>query len=541
MGLAVRRQRASAQPGGLRPRPGLPRPDVEPTPLRDAVDVEALLLLGIAVAARGQTARAAAILDRVARERPEEAHPCSDLAGLLPRLSHGQVTAQYRASLRLAPEDMRLRHAFAGFLQARGNVEEAVAVLREGLRQNPGSSAAQHAMGVALAELGHIADATWHLEQAVSIAPWLAAAWANLGMLLKVEKRFPSAFAAYEQAITHAPDDVQIRVNRAVALLHAGHWAEAWPDYDWRLRLPGPSRLPPERLLPSLSEAGDLMGMTVLVTHEEGIGDTLQFLRYLPQLARLGARVLLWVPSPLVRLAETLPGVAGVFSGDGDLPAYDWHCPCLSLPRVFRTTVATVAGEPYLDADPALAETWTVRLPPSGFRVGLAWAGQARPWQPGFATLDRRRSAGLAAFAPLAAVPGVCFVSLQKGPAAVQARTPPDGMMLYDPMDAVEDFADTAAIIANLDVVVSVDTAVAHLSGAMGKTVFLLDRYDNCWRWLTGRADSPWYRSMTIFRQERLGDWAAPMARAAAALEVLATFHGAGAAAPPDALASFRM
>jgi Flp pilus assembly protein TadD len=504
---------------------------------RDAVDVEALLLLGLSVAARGQTQRAAAILDRVARERPNDAHPCGDLTALLPRFSRPQIAAQYRACLRLAPEDLRLRQAFASFLLEGGEPEAAVALLREALELHPGSAVAQHSMGLALAELGHNDEAIWHFHQAVTINPAQAASWANLGMLLKVERQFDRAIAAYARAVAAAPTDAQIRVNRAVALLQAGRWSEAWPDFEWRLHVKGAVTLPLEFLLPAISEAGDLAGRTVLLTHEEGFGDTLQFLRYAPLLAQRGARVLAWVPDPLVRLVQTVKGVAAVFTGDGAPPLFDFHCPFVSLPRAFETTVATVPGEPYVAADPALVDAWAKRLPAAAMRVGLTWAGQTRPWLPGFATVDRRRSAGLAAFSTLAAVPGVQFVCLQKGPAQTQLRQvqqrmtsgtdAPTGMRLYDPMAMVEDFADTAAIVANLDLVISVDTAVVHLAGAMGKPVFMLDRYDNCWRWLSGRVDSPWYPTMTIFRQEKHGDWSAPMARATAALHAMAAWRGA--------------
>jgi len=291
----------------------------------------------------------------------------------------------------------------------------------------------------------------------------------------------------------------------------------------------GAASLPLEFLLPALREAGDLAGRTILLTHEEGFGDTIQFLRYAPLLAGRGARVLAWVPGPLVRLVRGAAGIDAVITGDGAPPPFDFHCPFVSLPRAFESSPATVPAAPYLSASPALAAEWALHLPATGIRVGLAWAGQARPWLPGFSLVDRRRSASLEAFAPLATVPDVKLVSLQKGPAQEQARLAPEGMRLCDPMALAEDFADTAAIIANLDLVVSVDTAVVHLAGAMGKPVFLLDRYDNCWRWLSRRADSPWYPSLTIFRQERLGDWSAPMARAVAALHAFAAYRGAGA------------
>jgi hypothetical protein len=188
-----------------------------------------------------------------------------------------------------------------------------------------------------------------------------------------------------------------------------------------------------------------------------------------------------------------------------------------SLPRVFRTTVDTIPPVPVLRFDP-----------PPGVnhgrpRVGLVWAGQARPDLPGFRTLDRRRSAGLAAFAPLASLRDVMFVSLQAGPPARQEAPP--GLVLEDAMQGVTDFADTAAIIASLDLVVSVDTSVVHLAGLLGKPAFLLDRYDGCWRWLYGRTDSPWYPRLQIFRQDEPGDWSAPMQRIAAALDSQAVFR----------------
>ncbi len=498
----------------------------------DGVDVEALLLLGYAVAGRGEHARAAAILDRVARERPDQPHPCADLSGALAKVPRSRIAAQFQASLRLAPEDTRLCEAYADFLLDGGQAEQAVPVAAQWLKQRPDSPAAHNTMGIAHSERGDFQTALHHFRQAVALAPDQAASWANLGMVLKTVGAPVPALDAYDEAIARAPDNPRIRVNRTVALLQAGRWAEAWPDYEWRLRLPGHTSLPADRLLPNLSQIDSLRGRTVLVTHEEGFGDTIQFLRYAPLLAEQGASVVLWVPAQLERLVARMPGVAGVLSGNLPAPPHDWHCPVFSLPRAFETTPATVPNRPYLSADPALAASWAGRLPAGGLRVGLVWAGQSRPWLPGFIALDRRRSAGLAAFAPLAGVAGVHFVSLQLGPAAAEAESPPPGMHLSDPTASLRDFADTAALIANLDLVVSVDTAVVHLAGALGKPVFLLDRYDNCWRWLTGRTDSPWYPDLTIFRQSRPGDWAGPMAGAAAALQAMALYRGAGLPTP---------
>lgn len=503
--------------------------DAACTPLfsRDGIDLEALLLLGYAAAARGESARAAAILDRVARERPRHPHPCADLVCALPKVPRSRIAAQFQASLRLAPEDHRLRSAFAGFLLEGDQADQAVPVLEAWLRHQPSSAAAHIMLGMAHSELGQFDAACSHFRTATRLAPDQPACWTNLGMLLKTLGDLPAALAAHAEALNCSPDDPRIRVNRAVALLQAGQWDEAWPEFEWRLRLPGYRGLPLDRLLPGVTDCGALQGRVVLLTHEDGFGDTIQMLRYVPLLAERGVHVRAWVPAPLESLVGGVAGIEHVLVGDMAPPRHDFHCPFVSLPRVFRSTPATVPNQPYLAADPVLAAQWAAGLPAKRLLVGLAWAGQSRPWLPGFAALDRRRSAGLAALAPLAEVPGVQFVSLQKGPAAADAAVPPPGMHLLDVSEALGDFGDSAALIANLDLVVSVDTAVAHLAGAMGKPVFLLDRYDNCWRWLSGRSDSPWYPSLTIFRQTRPGDWAQPIARAAAALQAMAAFHGA--------------
>jgi hypothetical protein len=273
-------------------------------------------------------------------------------------------------------------------------------------------------------------------------------------------------------------------------------------------------------LLPRLDQLGGVAGKTILIHHEQGFGDTLQFLRYAPLLSAAGARVALWMPEELARLLRAQQGLGELYIGTVTLPRFDYHCPMLSLPRAFGTTLATIpAGAPYLQADPALAWSWAGRLPPPGrCRVGLVWAGEPKPGDPGAAALERKRSIGLQTLAPILGLPGADFVSLQRGPAQHQAEAFIRAGLISDPMWGVTDFADTAAIIANLDVVVSIDTSVAHLAGAMGKPVLLVDRYDNCWRWLAGRADSPWYPTMRIFRQHMPGDWDSVAGWAAASL-----------------------
>ena len=334
-------------------------------------------------------------------------------------LAHGDaalVAPQYDACLALTPNDPRLRYAYAEFLRDSGDAVAAVALLEPVLSAHRTSPEAQYQMGLSLGEAGAFADAAEHFRQAIAYDPRPAAFWANLGMMLKAESRFDEALDAYAQALSRNPDDRQIRVNRAVARLHAGRFAEAWQDAAWVLE-PEHTVLRSERKLPPLSVLPDLTGRTVLVVQEEGLGDTLQFLRYLPLLARRGARVVVAVPRELTRLLQHVAGVAEIPDSDAPVPPYDFHCSFNGLPRAFETTLDTIPCDvPYLVADPVLVAAWSRQLPLTHkLRVGLVWAGQARPWLPGFTGLDRRRSAGLAALAPLGAVPGVQFVSLQKG------------------------------------------------------------------------------------------------------------------------------
>jgi tetratricopeptide (TPR) repeat protein len=496
---------------------------------RDPDDIEAMLLLGLAIAAQGDAVRAAPLLVRVAAARPNFAHPCLDVARMRPDEPR-IVAALFRACRAIVPNDQKLGYAYGNFLLDTGNPAAAAAVLRELVTAAPAFGPAHNLFGMALVELGDMTAAIAEFNRAAILDPEEGAVWANLGMALKIEGRFDEAIAAHDRAVLCAPNDPRLRLNRAVTYLRAGRMSEAWPDFESRLASPRGLKLPMEKLLPSV-DGVDLRGRTVLAWHEEGFGDTLHFGRYLPLLAERGAMVLVRLPADLHRLFASMPGVT-VVDERAALPAFDWHIPVFSLPRAFDTTLATIPAQiPYLQPAAALVASWGHRLsqalPPGKLRVGLVWAGQARPWLPWFTTLDGRRSMSLASMAPLGAVPGIALVCLQKGPAADEARTPPAGMVLHNPMASVIDFADTAAIVANLDLVVSVDTSMVHLAGAVGGRVLMLDRYDSCWRWLSGRDDSPWYPKLRIVRQTVPGDWDAVVHRAAVLIAEMAASRGA--------------
>jgi len=292
-----------------------------------------------------------------------------------------------------------------------------------------------------------------------------------------------------------------------MALLARGDYPAGWHEHEWRWQTPRLQGSLPTSPKP-LWRGEPAAGKTLLVLCEQGLGDTLQFCRYAPLAAAAGLRVIVATQAPLVRLLKTLPGVDQLISLGDRIPAFDLFCPMMSLPLALDTTLETVpANMPYLRADPQLQAHWQTRLgvrPDKVKRVGLIWAGNPRRdsqnkllW-----LTDQRRSIDPIHLAPLFDLPNLEFYSLQK-----DGTPPPPEFKLIDFMPEMQDFADTAALIANLDLVISVDTSSAHLAGALNKPIWLLDRFDPCWRWLTGRVDSPWYPALHIYRQNNPGDW----------------------------------
>jgi hypothetical protein len=345
-----------------------------------------------------------------------------------------------------------------------------------------------------------------------AVRDWLGRALA----LVHWEERGPGAIGALRAHLAAAPEDARRHMALAGALLSCGHLEEAWPHYAWRWAAFGAmaARVPSAPL--GRPDPAAWRGREVLLFAEQGLGDTLQFLRYVPMVAEIAGSVVLEVPGPLLRLAATVDArVRVVARAEG---AFAASVPLLHLPWAFGSGLAGIpAAIPYLHADPAAVAQWRARLAGlPGRKVGLVWAGEPRPDMPDAHRIDRRRSLKLAQLAPLGEVAGVSLVSLQKGAGAAQAV--PSGMVLHDWTAELGDFADTAALMQALDLVVSADTSPLHLAGALGRPVWLLDRYDSCWRWLREREDSPWYPTLRRFRQVVPGGWGEVVGRVAAAL-----------------------
>ncbi len=492
-------------------------------------DLEALLLFGLALAGSHDAAGAAPFLTGVATARPQALHPCIDLVSLLQRQFRARdAEPAFLACLTITPTDAKLRLGYAQLLCEMGRLDEAMAEVEESLRLAPDLVAALNQKAIILAGMRRTPDALDLFRRVVERDPRNAPAWANLGCTLAGENEFEEALSAYRQSIQIKPDDAQVRLNHSICLLKAGRMVQGWQEHEWRFRLPGHTRLPLDRILPTLGPHADLAGRSVLLTHEEGVGDTLMFLRYVPLLARLGATVVAWVPQNLARVTARVEGIAGVIATDEVRLEADWHCPFISLPRAFAATPTPWGvSPPYLGTDPAEVASTSLHLPRASgsrapLRVGLVWGGAPRPDHLPANAVDRRRSMALSQLAPLAALRDVSLVSLQYGPYARALHDPPAGLHLADPMEFVQDMDDTASLMRSLDVVVSVDTSMIHLAGGLGIPAILMDRYDNCWRWFHGRTDSPWYPSVTIVRQKRLGEWADVVERVVPMLQRMA-------------------
>jgi tetratricopeptide (TPR) repeat protein len=383
--------------------------------------------------------------------------------------------------------------------------------------------------GAALHELDRLEEALASYDLVIGTAPQMAEAHANRGVLLRQLNRVEEALASFNQAIAIRPDYADAHLFRAHTLLLLGDFSNGWAEFEWRWRNPRSAIARDRRHAQVALWLGQqsLVGKTLLLHAEQGLGDTLQFARYAALVAGLGARVLLEVPLPLRTLTTGMAGVDQVFARGDPLPPFDFQCPLMSLPLSMKTTLATVPGSvPYLRADSIKIQQWRQRLgAPRGLRVGLVWSGGFRPNQPEVWSVNSRRNIPLATCASLA-LPGVEFHSLQKGQAAEAElgqllRSNWSGPQLIDHADHLQDFSDTAALIANLDLVIAVDTSVAHLAGAMGVPVWILNRFDGCWRWLLERTDSPWYPTARLYRQRLPGDWASVLA------EVRSDLHGA--------------
>lgn len=431
------------------------------------------------------------------------------------------AAAQFRKVVELKPDFAEAHNNLGSVLKALRHIDRAMEHYRRALEIKPDHATALNNLGLALYEQGHFLEAMDLYERALAIRPDFDGAHNNLGVALFEQCRYSEAAASYERALTINPNCFVAHFNESMLRLLHGDFSDGWRKYEYRWRTGLQPAIPSSA---PLWDGSRLYGKTVLLHYEQGLGDSLQFVRYAPMVRERVGRVIVVCQPPLVRLFQNIAGIDVVVSGDDALPSHDFHAPLVSLPALFNTDLASIpATVPYIMPLAGDVEIWAERVKPYAKRlnIGLVWAGSPRPEQPNAHAIDRRRSMSLRHFAPLADIPDIRFFSLQKGEASEQLKSPPQGLEIVDLMDDVKDFYDTAALIANLDMVIGVDTSVAHLAGAMSKPTWVLSRFDGCWRWLLKRDDSPWYPSMRLFRQPQAGDWGAVVANINTALKTL--------------------
>jgi len=461
---------------------------------------------GLSLVGQKKYMEAIAALQRGAELNPQEANLFYHMGILWEATGNRlEAIAAYQRASQLAPQNIEILNRLGTVLMADGDLVEAEQCFRRVLVTDPNYADALNNLGNILYCQGEFEQSIAFFKRALVIQPDYGIPLGNLAASLEAAGRLTEAIAAYRQVIALQPECLDFHTNLSMALLADGQMEEGWREFEWRTELMQLFSARPEMKNPRWQgEAGN--GQILLIRGEQGYGDTLQFCRYAPLAVARGLRVVVEVQPPLSRLLKSLPGVEQIIAYGDALPEADYYCPMMSLPLIFSTQLATIPGlVPYLTVSEESQKEWQQRMPTADqntLKVGIVWAGKRRDASLELAAADGRRSIDPSLFAPLLAVPGIQFYSLQKvGPEA------PTGFTLVDMMDECDDFADTAALMMNLDLIISVDTAVAHLAGALGKKVWLLNRFDSCWRWLKIRGDSPWYPTMRIFRQSRPGDW----------------------------------
>lgn len=471
---------------------------------RDAEHAAALHLQGLLALASGHTVVARNWVTRAIEINPEPIFYNTLYAIEFEMGEFVSAVESLRRGLALQPDFPPLHYNLAVALQHHDRLEEAKVSYSRTLELDPHNSLAHNNLGAVFRELGAVAEAEWHYRQAVALAQTNLVARNNLADILLITGRYEEAWPYFEDRwiTSRLADGRRHPVRTAV------------PLRQWK----GEGLDPGDQ-----TEKKSAVGERLLILHEQGLGDSLQFVRYMPLALKRFSQVAYVCPPPLRRMYEQslcprLPGLVLLEAVPANLEGWDWYCPLLSLMLAFSTRVETVpASIPYLYADVGRAARWGARLAalpgPDLPRVGIVWAGG----HSGIA-VDARRSLTFAQIAPLFDVSHVRWISLQKTEDPAKCSDVGNESGLTDWMDEVTDFAETAALIENLDLVISVDTSVAHLAAAMGKPVWMLNRFAGCWRWLHGRDDSPWYPSLRLFTQSQRGNWDDVLDRVVAAL-----------------------
>jgi tetratricopeptide (TPR) repeat protein len=448
--------------------------------------------------------------------RPESHYNLGRAQQILGRVAEARES--YERAIALRPDYAEANNSLAVLL-APSDPQQALVCFRRAIAARPGYGDGHNNMGILLQELGRHDEAVATYRKALAVKPDHADVYNNLGLSLRDLNRDDEALRCFEMAQAIKPDHVDAHVNEALVRLALGDYATGWKKYAWRILTANFSKGKKRPAQPLWLGQWDISGKTILLHGEQGLGDTIQFARFVTPVAQLGGKVILAVQRPLTALMASLEGVS-VIRGQGDpVPAFDAFCPLPSLPLAFKTTLATIPADvPYLSASADRLAKWQPIM--DAFprpRVGLLWTRGGSP--------SDRRSMPLRVLVPLLDLPDIQFVALQKElPDSEAALFQSTGVPSFLG-ERLADLADTAAIIAMLDLVITIDTSIAHVAGALGKPMWVLLPFSADWRWLRDRSDSPWYPTARLFRQAAPGDWHSVATQVAEALRELREPH----------------
>ncbi|HEX4053117.1 MAG TPA: tetratricopeptide repeat-containing glycosyltransferase family protein [Tepidisphaeraceae bacterium] len=472
------------------------------------MNLQQRLEAGLAHHRAGRLREAEAIYRRILAEQPDFGDALHLLGGLAAQVGQHDAAIDLLTKAIATNPKVPVYHGNLGAIyQNITQFDKAIPELERAIQLDQQIAEPYYNLSSILTDQGELDRAIAVLRKGITFHPNWAELHNNLGIVLRTMGKYDQALASLKRSVALRPAYAEGHWSLGHLMLLVGDFANGWVEYEWRTKLPDIVR--PRNFSPPPWKGEKLNGRTILLHAEQGFGDTLQFIRYLPLVLERGGRVVVECPLELGTVLRGVDGIAEIYTQGQTLPPFDTHCSIMSLPLTFGTTLQTIPAKvPYLNVPSDRVAAWRERLGEKDdrLRVGLVWAGGPQHKD------DKRRSMRLEQLAPLSEVKSARFYSLQKGPPASQAAAPPPGMQLINWTDDLHDYVETAALMANLDLIISVDTSIAHLAGALGKPVWVLLPFAPDWRWMLNRADSPWYPTMRLYRQANPENWADVMA-----------------------------
>ena len=482
----------------------------------------ALHSLGVLLSQKGENQLAVELISKAIASNPQMPQYHNTLGLVFEALGKSdEAIKAYQEATKLAPHFAEAFHNMAIALQSQGCFDAAIENCKRAISIRPDYASAYNTIGYCLDMQGRDDEAIENYSKAVQLAPDYAEAYNHLGTVCAAHGRYDEAIENYKRAIQIDPDYAETHWNLAPALLVTGRLEQGWKEYQWRLSADLGMLTYPHHYEQPRWDGRPFVGKRLLVHYEQGIGDTIHFVRYVPMVKDRGGTVILEVRKSLYNLLRGFGGVDELIEASFDSKPrvdFDLHVSLMDLPGIFGTTLETVPADvPYIFADPAEVEFWRSRFSGPDFKVGIVWSGSPMYER------NHLRACKLTDFAGLSAIDGVKLYALQKGQPADQIAALAGEIQVVNLGEQFDDFSDTAAAIENLDMVISTDTSVPHLAAAMGKPVWLLLCCASEWRWLLDRDDSPWYPTIRIFRQTKANYWDDVFARVAEQLQIILT------------------